>query len=47
MRLMNVHGSILMERKLTAPETVIDVSDLPSGVYLLNFGLVNRIFLKR
>ena len=41
----------MMELEITAPETIIDVSNLAPGVYLLSlgleYGLVNRIFLKR
>ena len=44
---MDLFGRVLIEKEFTAPETVIDVSDLAPGVYLLNLGLVNRIFLKR
>ena len=46
-RVMDLFGRVLIEHENTAPETVIDVSDLAPGVYLLNLGLVNRIFLKR
>ena len=46
-RIMDLFGKILIEKKNSLPETIIDVSGLPSGVYLLNLGLVNRIFLKR
>ena len=47
LRVMDLSGRIIMEQKTTVPETTVDVTDLAPGVYLLNFGLVNRIFLKR
>lgn len=51
LRVIDLLGRVIMERKLTVSETIIEVSDLPSGVYLLSLtldrGLVNRIFLKR
>ena len=47
LRIMDLTGRVVMERQLTASDTVIDVSNWPSGVYLLHLGLVNRIFLKR
>ena len=46
-RVVDQFGRVIIEKELTAPETVIDVSGLAPGVYLLNLGLVNRIFLKR
>ena len=46
-RIMDLFGRVLIEKEFSSPETIIDVSDLASWVYLLNFGLVNRIFLKR
>ena len=47
LRVVDLLGRVMIEQEITAPETLIDVSGLPSGVYLLNLGLVNRIFLKR
>ena len=49
LRVMDLWGRIVLEQEIIAPETMIDVSNLPSGVYLLELerGLVNRIFLKR
>ena len=44
---MDVFGRLVLEQEITVPETIVDISSLPSGVYLLNLGLVNRIFLKR
>ena len=46
-RVIDLYGRVIIEKEFTVPETIIDVSDLAPGVYLLNFGLVNRIFLKR
>ena len=45
--IMDLFGRVVIEKEFTVPETVIDVSGLAPGVYLLNLGLVNRIFLKR
>lgn len=47
LRVMDIYGRIIREQKTTVPETIVDVTDLAPGVYLLNLGLVNRIFLKR
>ena len=46
-RVVDLFGKVLIEKEYTAPETILDVSKLAPGVYLLNLGLVNRIFLKR
>ena len=46
-RIIDLFGRVIIEQEFTAPETVVDVSCLAPGVYLLNLGLVNRIFLKR
>ena len=47
----DLFGSVLIEQKLGSSETMIDVSNLSSGLYLLSLtldrGVVNRIFLKR
>ena len=47
----DVYGRRCKEFSLTGTEETIEVSELPSGVYLLALvledGLVNRIFLKR
>ncbi|MBQ3710097.1 MAG: T9SS type A sorting domain-containing protein [Bacteroidales bacterium] len=47
----DLYGRKLMEKSVNAEETVLEVSMLPKGVYLLvvelDRGLVNRIFLKR
>ena len=51
LRIMDLFGRTIREREITSSETILDVSDLPSGAYLLSLtldrGLVNRIFLKR
>jgi len=50
-RVVDLFGRVLMEQEMADSETVIDVSKLAPGVYLLSLslerGLVNRIFLKR
>ena len=46
-RVVDLFGRVLIEKEITFSETIIDVSGLAPGVYLLDFGLVNRIFLKR
>jgi hypothetical protein len=48
-RVIDLFGRVLIEQEFTAPETIIDVSGLTPGIYLLSLdrGLVNRIFLKR
>ena len=46
-RVVDLFGRVVIEKEFTAPETIIDVSELAPGVYLLHLGLVNRIFLKR
>lgn len=46
-RIVDLFGRVIIEKEFTAPETIIDVSELAPGVYLLHLGLVNRIFLKR
>ena len=48
-RVMDLFGRVLIEQAITDSETVLDVSNLVPGVYLLSLdrGLVNRIFLKR
>ena len=46
-RVFDLFGRVIIEKEFTAPETIIDVSNLVPGVYVLNLGLVNRIFLKR
>ena len=46
-RVVDLFGRVLIEKEITSSETIIDVSGLAPGVYLLDFGLVNRIFLKR
>jgi len=47
----DVYGRRCMEQSMSGTEEVIEVSALPPGVYVLglafDFGLVNRIFLKR
>ena len=51
LRIIDLFGRTVMEQEISSSETILDVSDLPSGVYLLSLtldcGLVNRIFLKR
>lgn len=51
LRIVDLFGRTIREREISSSETILDVSDLPSGVYLLSLtldcGLVNRIFLKR
>ncbi len=48
---MDAFGRKRLERAVSSKEPVLEVQDLPPGVYLLglafDFGLVNRIFLKR
>ena len=48
-RVMDLFGRVLIEQEITDSETVLDVSNLAPGAYLLSLdrGLVNRIFLKR
>jgi hypothetical protein len=50
-RVMDIFGRILIEKESSSSETIIDVSNLAPGVYLVQLvlerGLVNRIFLKR
>ena len=46
-RVMDIFGRVMIEKGISSQETIIDVSNLAPGVYLLNLGLVNRIFLKR
>lgn len=51
LRIIDLFGRTVREQEISSSETILDVSDLPSGVYLLSLtldcGLVNRIFLKR
>lgn len=51
LRVMDLFGSVVVEQEVSDPETILDVSNLAPGVYLLTLeldrGLVNRIFLKR
>lgn len=51
LRIMDLFGRTVKEQEITSSETILDVSELPSGAYLLSLalerGLVNRIFLKR
>lgn len=51
LRIVDLFGRTVREQEISSSETLLDVSDLPSGVYLLSLtldcGLVNRIFLKR
>lgn len=51
LRIMDLFGRTVREQEISSSETILDVSDLPSGAYLLSLtldrGLVNRIFLKR
>jgi hypothetical protein len=51
LRIVDLFGRTVREQEISSEETILDVSDLPSGVYLLSLtldrGLVNRIFLKR
>ena len=49
LRVMDIFGRVLIEQEINDSETIIDVSNLAPGAYLLSldWGLVNRIFLKR
>lgn len=51
LRIMDLLGRTVKEQEISSSETILDVSDLPAGAYLLSLtldrGLVNRIFLKR
>lgn len=51
LRIMDLFGRTVKEQEITSSETILDVSELPSGAYMLSLalerGLVNRIFLKR
>ena len=51
LQVMDLLGRVLVEQEISDSETILDVSNLAPGVYLLALeldrGLVNRIFLKR
>ena len=49
LRVMDLFGRVLIKQEINDSETIIDVSNLAPGAYLLSLdrGLVNRIFLKR
>ena len=44
---MDLQGRKCLERSVEGNDIVLDVSALPSGIYLLRLGGVSRIFLKR
>ena len=45
-KLFNLYGKVIFENKFVG-ETLVQVSELPAGIYLLEYKYGNRLFLKR